>query len=95
MSAGCHTELVAAVVAGWFDPSTITSLMPLWLVVLMAEGEEPSTAFSLLALLKEIWWSNPVNQSMLSSRCWVADMSGNPRGKGDMGSIAMDCGESL
>jgi hypothetical protein len=69
MAAGAHMELVPVVVAGWFDPSNITSLMPLWLVVLMADGEDPSTAVSLGPLLKDIWCSKPVSQSKLSSRC--------------------------
>src|SRR6266536_5779687 len=41
----CHIEAEEA--AGLFDPSNITSLMPLWLAVLIAEGEDPSIAFSL------------------------------------------------
>ncbi len=57
MRPGCHIALVPTVVVGrWLEPSSITSLIPLWLVVLMAEGEEPSTAVSLgPALLKDIW----------------------------------------
>jgi hypothetical protein len=42
MGCCCHADDTA----GLFDPSTITSLMPLWLFVLIAEGEEPSIAFS-------------------------------------------------
>jgi len=34
--------------AGWLDPSNITSLIPLWLVVLIADGLDPSTTFSLV-----------------------------------------------
>lgn len=43
--ARCHTLVVAA---GLFEPSNITSLIPLWLAVLIAEGEDPSTALSVL-----------------------------------------------
>lgn len=89
MMAGCHMELVAAVAPGWLDPSTMTSLMPLWLVVLMAEGELLSTAFS-LGLLNDMFCSNPVNQSKLSSKCWLPDTSFMPVPKGDMGSRAIE-----
>ena len=44
---GCHMVLVPAG-AGWLDPSNITSLIPLWLVVLIADGLDPSTTFSLV-----------------------------------------------
>jgi hypothetical protein len=54
MMEDCHMELDAAEAVWWFDPSTITSLMPLWLVVLIAEGEEPSTAASVGPLLNDI-----------------------------------------
>jgi len=34
---------------GLFDPSSITSLIPLWLAVLMADGEDPSKVLSKVA----------------------------------------------
>jgi len=92
MTAGCQSVFAAAEV-GWLDPSTITSLMPLWLVVLMADGLDPSTACSLP--LNDIWFSKPASQSRGSSMCWLAPISGRPCGNGDVGSSAMDCGESL
>jgi hypothetical protein len=92
----CHMELVAAVAVWWFEPSTMTSLMPLWLVVLSAEGEEPSTAFSIgPPLLNDIVWSKPVTQSKSSSDWLAADMSGSPCGNGERGSMAIEGGESL
>lgn len=88
IDAGCHMELVPTGGA-WLEPSSITSLMPLWLVVLMAEGLEPSTAFSLLGW-NDIWWSKPLSQSMVSSSCWFADRSAIPWAKGELGSSAID-----
>lgn len=41
----CHIEVDEA--AGLFEPSSMTSLMPLWLAVLIADGDDPSMAFSL------------------------------------------------
>lgn len=66
MTEDCHMVLVPAG-AGWFDPSTITSLIPLWLVVLMADGLDPSITVSLAP--KDMWFSNPVTQSRPSSKC--------------------------
>src|SRR4051812_25931496 len=40
----CH--MAPEVATGLLDPSSITSLNPLWLAVLIAEGEEPSRAWS-------------------------------------------------
>jgi hypothetical protein len=34
--------------AGWLEPSNITSLIPLWLVVLKADGLDPSATYSFL-----------------------------------------------
>jgi len=91
----CHIELVAAVAVWWLEPSTMTSLIPLWLVVLSAEGEEPSTAVSTGPLLNDMVWSKPVTQSK-SSNDWLAvDTSGSPCEKGDRGSMAIEGGESL
>lgn len=93
--AGCHIEADELVTAVGLEPSSITSLMPLWLVVLIADGDEPSTAFS-PGLLNDIWCSNPVSQSKLSSICWLGvDMSAIPLPKGDVGSSDMECGDSL
>lgn len=92
MTEGCHMVLVPAG-AGWFDPSTITSLIPLWLVVLIADGLDPSITFSLV--LNVIWCSNPVTQSKPSSNCWVEATSFKLCPKGEVWSSAMDCGESL
>jgi len=41
----CHID--AEDVAGLLDPSSMTSLIPLWLAVLIADGDDPSIAFSL------------------------------------------------
>lgn len=41
----CYMEPL--VPAGLFDPSSRAPLIPLWLAVLVAEGEDPSMAFSL------------------------------------------------
>lgn len=90
MSEACHMALVPAG-ALWFDPSNITSLIPLWLVVLIADGLDSSTTFS---VLKDIWFSNPVNQSKLSSKGWLADMSVREEGNEEVSS-AMEGGESL
>jgi len=75
----CQIELVSTVGGRWFDPSTMTSLMPLWLAVLMAEGEERSMAWSCISLFKVNWCSKPGSQSKFpSSRCWPPVMSGSP-----------------
>ena len=37
MGPDCHMELEPAAAGWWFDPSTMTSLIPLWLVVLMVQ----------------------------------------------------------
>jgi hypothetical protein len=65
----CHMDPDPAEAVWWLDPSTMTSLIPLWLVVLMAEGEDPSTAASVVPLLNDMWCSKPVNQSKPSSIC--------------------------
>ncbi len=80
------------------EPSSMTSLIPLWLVELMAEGEEPSTAVS-LGPLKDIWWSKPGSQSKASSRGGAAEMSCRPWEKGEAAlpgpMLARDWGESV
>src|SRR3569833_1095665 len=96
MTAGGHMDVVAAaeVTAGWLEPSSIASLMPLWLVVLMAEGEDPSTAVSLGPLNEMRWAKPPASHSRSSKLGWPPDMSWRPSEKGDVGSRAMDCGDS-
>jgi hypothetical protein len=64
------------VVAMLFDPSTMTSLNPLWLPVLMAEGEDPSITASPVPLIivspREVVHSNGSSSSVPVAR------GGNP-----------------
>lgn len=79
---------------GWLEPSSMTSLMPLWLAVLIADGEDPSMTFSFPSW-KDICCWKPFIHSKLSSIGWFADTSEKAGGNGEAESMAMACGESL
>lgn len=85
---GGHME--AELVGKWFEPSTITSLMPLWLAaVLIADGDEPSIAQS-FGPPKDICCSKPFIQSKFSSKPCPTERSLYAWRYGDCASSAMD-----